>query len=135
MEKQKITCGRANFKQEDPSKKNTYRIEYFPIDEVHLNRGNPRLIKDEAFKRLVQSLRESPELFRARPLICSDHTGSLIILGGNMRYLAAKELHYTEVPVIVMKGLTEDQEKTIIIRDNGTFGEWDFSILCYILIK
>jgi DNA modification methylase len=110
-------------------KKDTYKIEFFPVDMVHLNDRNPRLIKDEAFKRLVKSLRESPELFRARPLICSDRTGSLIILGGNMRYLAAKELRYTEVPVIVMKGLTEDQEKAIIIRDNGTFGEWDFSIL------
>lgn len=109
--------------------KNTYRIEYFPIGEVHRNERNPRLIKDEAFKRLVKSLRDSPELFEARPLICSDRTGRLVILGGNMRYLAAKELHYVQVPVIVMRGLTEDQEKAIIIRDNGSFGEWDFSIL------
>jgi DNA modification methylase len=46
-----------------------------------------------------------------------------------MRYLAAKELKYAEVPVIIMNGLTDDQEKAIIVRDNGTFGEWDFSIL------
>lgn len=109
--------------------KEIYKIEYFPINHVRLNEGNPRTIKGEAFTRLIKSLRESPDLFRARPLICSDRTGSLIILGGNMRYLAAKELHYPEVPVIVMKGLNEDQEKAIIIRDNGTFGEWDFSVL------
>ncbi|MBN1547256.1 MAG: DNA modification methylase [Syntrophaceae bacterium] len=109
--------------------KNTYNIEYLPINNVRLNEKNPRLIKDPAFKRLVKSLQDSPELFKARPLICSDRTGELIILGGNMRYLAAKELHYTEVPVIIMTGLTEDQEKAIIIKDNGTFGEWDFSIL------
>lgn len=106
-----------------------YKIEYLPVGKVHLNEKNPRLIKDEAFRRLVKSLKENQELFRARPLICSDRTSRLVILGGNMRYLAAKELKYTEVPVIIMKGLTEDQEKAIIIRDNGTFGEWDFSIL------
>jgi DNA modification methylase len=109
--------------------KETYKIEYLPINEVHLNEKNPRLIKDENFKRLVKSLQETPELFRARPLLCSDRTGRLVILGGNMRYLAAKELKYTEVPVIIMKKLTEEKEKPIIIRDNGTFGEWDFSIL------
>jgi DNA modification methylase len=110
-------------------KKDNYKIEYLPVDTVHLNEKNPRLIKDEAFKRLVKSLQESPALFRARPLLCSDRTGRLVILGGNMRYLAAKELKYTEVPVIILNGLTEDQENAIIIRDNGTFGEWDFSIL------
>ena len=109
--------------------KETYKIEYLPIGAVQLNGDNPRVIKDEAFKRLVKSLQESPELFRARPLLCSDRTGRLIILGGNMRYLAAKQLKYTSVPVIILQGLTEAQEKSIIIRDNGTFGEWDFSVL------
>ena len=107
--------------------KKNYRIEHCPICDVHLNNKNPRVIKDEAFKRLVKSLRESPDLFEARPLLCSDRTGKLLILGGNMRYLAAKELNYTEVPVIIMHGLSEEQEKPIIIRDNGGFGEWDFS--------
>jgi len=109
--------------------KDIFKIEFLPIGAVHLNERNPRLIKDAAFKRLVKSLQESPDLFRARPLLCSDRTGRLVILGGNMRYLAAKELNYTEVPVIIMKGLTEDQERAIIIRDNGAFGEWDFSVL------
>jgi hypothetical protein len=109
--------------------KETYKIEYLPVGAVQLNVDNPRVIKDEAFKRLVKSLQESSALFKARPLLCSDRTGKLVILGGNMRYLAAKELKYTEVPVIIMKGLTEEQEKAIIIRDNGTFGEWDFSVL------
>lgn len=106
-----------------------YKIEYFPISKIHLNEKNPRLIKDEAFNRLVKSLRETPDLFNARPLLCSDRTGRVVIIAGNMRYLAAKKLKYTEVPVIVMKGLTEDQEKAIIIKDNGNFGEWDFSTL------
>ena len=109
--------------------KDTYEIKYLPISKVHVNEKNPRLIKDEAFKRLVKSLRESPELFRARPLLCSDRTGRLVIIGGNARFRAAKELKYTEVPVIIMKGLSEAQEQAIIVRDNGSFGQWDFSIL------
>ena len=129
MKKQKIIDGPVYFEQEEGKKKDTYRIEYLPVGTVHLNEKNPRLIRDESFKRLVKSLQESPDLFRVRPLLCSDRTGRLVILGGNMRYLAAKELKYTEVPVIILRDLTEDQEKAIVIRDNGTFGEWDFSVL------
>ena len=110
-------------------KKDVLKIEYLPVGTIHLNEKNPRLIRDESFKHLVKSLQESPDLFRARPLLCSDRTGRLVILGGNMRYLAAKELNYTEVPVIILRGLSEDQEKAIIIRDNGLFGEWDFAVL------
>lgn len=106
-----------------------YDIEYLPIGKVKLNEGNPRFIKDDAFKRLVKSLANCPDLFKARPLICSDRTGKLVVLGGNMRLRAAKELKYKEVPVIVMRGLTEEQEQEITIKDNGSFGEWDFEIL------
>jgi hypothetical protein len=56
-------------------------------------------------------------------------TFGLVILAGNMRYLAAKELKYSEAPVFIMRGLTEAQEKAIMILDNVTFGEWDFSAL------
>jgi DNA modification methylase len=109
--------------------KNKISIQYLPIGRLRVNPNNPRLIKDAAFKRLVKSLADCPSLFDARPCICSDRTGELIILGGNMRYLAARELNYKEVPVITMRGLTEAQEKEIIIKDNGAFGEWDFDIL------
>lgn len=107
----------------------TDEIVHLPINRVHVNKKNPRVIKDEAFKRLVKSLRESPELFRARPLICSDRTGEFIILAGNMRYLAARELKRSNVPVFIMRGLSEAQEKAIMILDNGIFGEWNFSVL------
>lgn len=104
-------------------------IQYVPVGEVSLNPGNPRMITDEAFKRLVNSLRDSPELFDARPLLCSNRTGKLLILGGNMRYRAALELKYREVPIIVLEGLDEEQERAIVIKDNGSFGAWDFDLL------
>ena len=107
-----------------------FKIEYLTPDKLKVNPSNPRLIKDTAFKSLVKSLEECPSLFDARPCICSDRTGDLVILAGNMRFLAAKELKYKKIPVIVMHGLTEAQEKEILIKDNGTtWGEWNFDLL------
>jgi len=106
-----------------------YNIEYFPIDALKVNPDNPRLIKDKEFKKLVKSLKDCPKLFNARPCICSDRTGELKVLAGNMRLAAARELKYKEVPTIVMQGLTEAQEREIAIKDNGRFGDWDFDIL------
>jgi hypothetical protein len=107
-----------------------YKIQYLPIGQLVLNPGNPRLIRDAGFRRLVKSLKDCPELFDARPCICSNRTGKNVIMGGNMRYLAAKELKYKDVPAIIMSGLTEDQEREIVIKDNGeTFGEWNMDLL------
>lgn len=105
------------------------KTELISIKKVKPNPANPRFIKDDAFRRLVKSLQDCPDLFNARPLICSDRTGELIVLGGNMRLRAAKELKYKEVPVIIMPGLTEEREQEIAIKDNGGFGEWDFEAL------
>lgn len=107
-----------------------YKIQYLPVGQLILNPDNPRLIRDANFKRLVKSLKDCPSLFDARPCICSDRTGKNVIMGGNMRYLAAKELKYKEVPAIIMTGLTPDQEQEIAIKDNGeTFGEWNMDEL------
>ncbi len=107
----------------------SYTIEHIAIDKIGLNPSNPRFIKDDAFRRLVKSLQDCPQLIEARPLICSDRTGMLICLGGNMRLRAAKEIKYKEVPAIIMNGLTEDQEREIAIKDNGSFGDWDYEAL------
>jgi len=106
-----------------------YKIEYIPINEVKLNPNNPRIIKDHAFNKLVKSLKDAPDLFDARPLLCSNRTGELIVFGGNMRLRAAQELKYKAVPVIVIADLTETQEREIAIKDNGSFGQWDFDTL------
>ncbi len=107
----------------------SFKIQYLPIGQIKLNPSNPRIIKDVTFKRLVKSLQDCPSLFDARPLLCSDRTGELIVLGGNMRLRAAQELKYDKVPVIILPGLTEPQEREVAIKDNGLFGEWDFEAL------
>jgi DNA modification methylase len=105
------------------------KIDHLPIGKVRLNPDNPRQIGTKEFMSLVKSLKDCPDMFEARPLLVSDRTGESIVLGGNMRLRAAQKLGYNEVPVIILPGLTEAQEREITIKDNGAWGEWDFDAL------
>jgi site-specific DNA-methyltransferase (adenine-specific) len=104
---------------------------YAKISELKKNPNNPRIVKDEGFKKLKASLSSSKgkEHFEARPCIVSTRTGENIIIAGNTRYQAAKDLGWQEVPVVIMEELTEEQEQEIIIRDNVTNGEWNWEQL------
>ena len=95
------------------------------ISEVKLNPNNPRLIKDDKFKKLVQSIKDFPEMLNIRPIVVNQ---DMIILGGNMRYKACKEAGLKEIPVIVTD-LTEEQQREFLIKDNTSGGEWDWDIL------
>lgn len=101
------------------------------IEDLKKNPNNPRIIKDVGFKKLKESLQSSKgkEHFDARPCIVSTRTGENIIIAGNTRFQAAKELGWKEVPTVIMEGLTEEQEQEIIIRDNVSNGEWDWEEL------
>jgi len=72
--------------------KDNYKIEHIPIKEIQKNPDNPRLIKGHQFRSLCKSLEESPELFEARPILAVPENGHFMILGGNMRFEAAKKL-------------------------------------------
>jgi len=96
------------------------------ISEVKLNPSNPRLIKDDKFKKLVQSIKDFPEMLEIRPIVVNKE---MIILGGNMRYKACKEAGLKEIPVIIADNLTEEQQREFLIKDNTSGGEWDFEIL------
>jgi|TARA_R110000851_G_scaffold271829_9_gene424563 hypothetical protein len=96
------------------------------ISEVKLNQSNPRTIKDIKFKKLVNSIKEFPEMLELRPIVIDEDN---IILGGNMRYRACVEAGLTEVFVKVAKGLTEAQKQEFIVKDNVGFGEWEWDIL------
>lgn len=104
-------------------------MEYRKVSDLSKLPNNPRTIKDKAFKKLCESLTNNKSYFEARPCILSDRTGQLVILAGNQRYDAAKSLGWLEVPTHLMSGLTEAQEKEIVIRDNVNSGEWDFDML------
>lgn len=106
----------------------TNKVNYIDISELVLMDKNPRKISKENFERLKKSLQNNKEFFEARPIICSNRTGKNIIIAGNQRYRAAKELGIKKVPCAIMT-LTEEKEKEINIRDNVELGEWDYDIL------
>ena len=100
------------------------------INEVKPNPKNPRLIKDEKFKKLVKSIQGFPDMLNKRPLIVfTDVDGKYVVLGGNMRLKALKELNYKEVPIILADEWTEEQKAEFLIKDNVGFGEWDWDSL------
>lgn len=101
------------------------KIELINIKEIKPNPNNPRLIKDDKFKKLVQSIKDFPEMLNIRPIVVNEH---MIILGGNMRYKACLEAGIKEIPVIKTK-LTEQQQREFIIKDNISGGEWDWDML------
>ena len=100
------------------------------IKQVKSNPKNPRVIKDDKFKKLVKSIQEFPDMLNKRPLVCfTDTDGKYIVLGGNMRLKACNELKLTEIPIILADEWTEEQKDEFLIKDNVGFGEWDWDDL------
>lgn len=101
-------------------------IEKVKTSKVKTNPNNPRLIKDDKFKKLVQSIIDFPEMLEIRPIVVNK---DMIVLGGNMRLRACKDAGLKEVPIIIANELTPDQQKEFIIKDNVGFGEWNWEEL------
>jgi len=102
------------------------KIENVKLSDIKLNPNNPRLIKDDKFKKLVQSIIAFPEMLKIRPIVVNE---DMIILGGNMRFKACKEAGLKEVPIIKTKGLSEEKQREFLIKDNIAGGEWDWNLL------
>jgi len=100
-------------------------MQLVKISEVKLNPNNPRLIKDDKFKKLVRSIKDFPEMLNIRPIVVNK---DMIILGGNMRYKACKEAGLKEIPIIITD-LSEDKQREFLIKDNTSGGEWDWEVL------
>ena len=96
------------------------------ITKVKSNPNNPRLIKDDKFHKLVNSIKEFPKMLEIRPIVVNEE---MIVLGGNMRLKACKEAGLKEVPVIKASDLTEEEQRQFIIKDNVSGGEWDWEML------
>lgn len=109
------------------------KIKTVKISEVKANPNNPRIIKDDKFKKLVKSIEEFPEMMEKRPIVCvTDVDGKLYPLGGNMRLKALQELGYKEIPdnwILLADEWTEEQRREFIIKDNIGFGEWNWEEL------
>lgn len=96
------------------------------ISEIKPNPNNPRLVKDDKFAKLVQSIKDFPQMLELRPIVVND---DMIVLGGNMRLKACKEAGLKEVPIIKASQLTEEQQREFIIKDNLGYGEWDWEMI------
>ena len=99
------------------------------LKDINPNPNNPRLIKDAKFKKLVNSIKDFPKMMELRPIVIDENN---IVLGGNMRLKALKELKYKDIPdtwVKSAKDLTEEETRRFIIADNIGFGEHDWDIL------
>jgi DNA modification methylase len=96
------------------------------VGEIKANPNNPRIIKDDKFKKLVKSIQEFPEMLKLRPIVVND---DMVVLGGNMRLKACKEAGLKMIPIIKANQLTEQQQKEFIVKDNVGYGEWDWDDL------
>ena len=102
------------------------KVDKVKISEVKTNPKNPRLIKDDKFKKLVKSIQDFPQMLEIRPIVVDENN---IVLGGNMRLKACKEAGLKEVFIVRAENLTEEQKDEFIVKDNVGFGEWDWDSL------
>lgn len=102
------------------------RIITAKISDLKENPDNPRTITADALEKLKASIREFPAMLQLRPIVVD---ADMVVLGGNMRLKACKELGITDVPIIRADTLTDKEKERFIIADNVAFGEWDFEAL------
>lgn len=107
------------------------------LSDLHLNTGqikdvpkNPRFIKDERYEALKKSIEDDPEMLQLRELVAYDNNGELVVILGNMRYRAMKELGYKDAPVKVLPPKTDAKKlRAYIQKDNIAFGQNDWDLL------
>lgn len=112
-------------------------IQNINISSLELNNGqieglpkNPRFIRDYQFEKLKRSIESFPEMLSLRELIVYPNNGKFVVIAGNMRLRAGKELDLTEFPCKVLPSdTTVERLKEITIKDNNSFGEWDMDDL------
>ena len=106
------------------------------LKDIDINEGqieglpaNPRNWTKDELKSLAHSLVETPELFEMRCPIVVPHNGRYVVLGGNFRIAAARENKETAVDCFVFHSTSIEKMKQIVIKDNGSWGKWDFDAL------
>ena len=88
---------------------------------------NPRQIRDHRYEKLKKSIEDAPEMLQLRELLVYPHGGKFVIIGGNMRYRACKELGYKELPCKVLDAeMPVEKLRQYAIKDNENFGEYDW---------
>jgi len=105
-------------------------MQVIPINQIKPNPKNPRVIRNDKFEKLKKSIQDFPDMLNKRPLVCfTDTDGKFVVLGGNMRLKAAKDIGLKELPVLLADEWTEEQKAEFLIKDNVGFGEWQWDTL------
>jgi hypothetical protein len=102
------------------------KSKHVPIESVKTNETNPRIIKDYKFKKLVQSIKAFPKMLELRPIVVNK---DMVVLGGNMRLRACQEAGLDKVHIIMADDLSTEEQAEFTIKDNLSFGEWDWEAL------
>ncbi len=102
------------------------KIKLIPIKEIKENPNNPRKLDKDKYQKLLKSIQDLPQMLEYRPIVVNS---DMVVLGGNMRLKALKELKYKEVPIIIADDLSEDQQKEFLIKDNLGYGVWDWDMI------
>ena len=101
-------------------------LDDFPVKDIKANVLNPRIIRDKKFEDLKRSIQDLPQMLSLREIVVDE---DCVVLGGNMRLKALKDLKFKKTNVVMWKGLTPDEKKEFIIKDNANYGNWDWDIL------
>lgn len=112
-------------------------IKRLPIEQIEMNTGqieglpaNPRQWTRDDIDRIAKSLKETPELFEMRPCIVYPVGDKFVLLAGNLRFSGARQNGDKDVPCCVVKtGTPVGKLKEIVLKDNGSWGAWDFDAL------
>jgi hypothetical protein len=102
------------------------KMKMIPIKEIKENPNNPRKLSKDKYQKLLKSIQDLPQMLEYRPIVVNS---DMVVLGGNMRLKALKELKYKEVPIIIADELSEDQQKEFLIKDNLAYGQWDWDMI------
>lgn len=97
------------------------------FDDIKLNPKNPRTITGDKFKKLCSSLKANPEFLDVRPIVVKDG----VIYGGNMRWLALKEIGIEIKPEWIkdVTGWTDEAIRKFVVVDNLPYGDNDWDLL------
>jgi len=104
----------------------SYVPNYMDIVDLNVNDTNPRNIDDVKFAKLVNSVRNFPQMLEIRPIVIDENN---VILGGNMRFKACVEAGLKKVPILKVEDFTEEQKQEFIMKDNIAFGKWDWELV------
>lgn len=113
-------------------------ITIIAVSLLDFNRGqlnglpkNPRFFRDYRYEAMKRSINESPEMLELRELIVFPYQkGRYIVVCGNLRLRACKELGYKELPCKILdKGTDAKKLREYATKDNVNFGENDIDVM------